>query len=445
MDEGNEGNEGSEERETVSPAASDTPTEPSQGEMPAYAPPAGIDSWFPTSSSLSPPSDDGSPGTEPSTLVLAGTGAPAPSRRPNPRTVAVALAAVVLIAALVGFGSVLHHRHHQASPATSVPATSISDTTSTSTSLAAESTGSIVRQLDPAVVDVNTINQTDTGYAIAAATGMIVSSDGYIVTNNHVVEEATRIRVAIEGHSTQYKATFVGADPAADVAVIKVDGLTGLPTVHLGNSSTVSVGDRVVAIGNAHGLGGTPAVTTGTIQQLGRSITATDDITTRPEHLTGMIETSATIQPGNSGGPLVDDHAEVIGMNTAADPGGALGYALPIDRVRAIAGAIEDGRSGAGITLGLRAFLGVVGQPPASGSTPAGVHITRIVLGDPAAEGGVEPGDVIVDFDGTPTPSVFVLQRLVLARNPGDVATVTYQSPNGLETTTVRLVKGPAP
>jgi S1-C subfamily serine protease len=299
-----------------------------------------------------------------------------------------------------------------------------------------------VQLLDPAVVDINTINQTDSGYAIAAGTGMIVSSDGFIVTNNHVVEEATSIEVAIEGHAPQHEATFVGADPGADVAVIKVDGLTGLPTVHFGNSSTISVGDRVVAIGNAGGRGGKPAVTTGTISALGQAITAADEITAQPEHLTGMIETNATIVPGNSGGPLVDDHGLVIGMNTAANPGG---YALPIDRVSAIAGAIEHGRSGGGVVLGLRAFLGVVGQVPKSGTTPAGVDITRVVLGDPAAQAGMEPGDVVVDFDGRSTPTVFALQRLVLARQPGDAATVTFSSPNGLETVSVRLVEGPAP
>jgi len=305
-----------------------------------------------------------------------------------------------------------------------------------------DSTSRIVRLLDPAVVDINTINQTDTGYAIAAATGMIVSSDGFIVTNNHVVEEATSIKVVIEGHASQYKATFVGADPAADVAVIKLDGLTGLPSVHFGNSSTISIGDEVVALGNAGGRGGRPAVTTGTISALGRTITASDQITTQAEQLTGMIETNATIKPGNSGGPLVDDHGLVIGMNTAGDPGG---YALPIDRVRAIASAIEQGRSGGGVVLGLRAFLGVVGQLPKSGSKPNGVDVTRIVLGDPAAEGGIEPGDVIVEFDGKSTPTVLVLQHLVLAERPGDVATVTFNSPNGLETSSVRLIEGPAP
>jgi S1-C subfamily serine protease len=135
----------------------------------------------------------------------------------------------------------------------------------------------------------------------------------------------------------------------------------------------------------------------------------------------------------------------VVGMNTAADPGGTFGYALPIDRVSAIAAAIEQGRSGGGIVLGLRAFLGVVGQPPKVGTKPDGVHITRIVQGDPAAEAGMEVGDVIVDFDGKSTPTVYVLQHLVLARQPGDIVKVTFESPNGLETSSVALVAGPAP
>jgi S1-C subfamily serine protease len=445
MDAGHEGNEGSERRETVSPAATETPTEPSEQEEPATAPPAGADLPVPPSSSLSPSSDHGSSETEPSTAwaalypppLLPPPLPPLPGRRNRwPALLAVG-ALVVLIAAAVGYAST---RHRSASSTSPVPTTSATASSTTST-LPADSTSRIVRLLDPAIVDINTINQTDTGYAIAAATGMIVSSNGFIVTNNHVVEEATSIKVAVEGHASQYSATFVGADPAADVAVIKLQRVTGLPIVHFGNSSSITIGDRVVAIGNAGGRGGTPAVTTGTISALGRAITASDQITLQPEYLTGMIETNASIEPGNSGGPLVDDHGLVIGMNTAADPGG---YALPIDRVSSIATAIEHGRSGGGIVLGLRAFLGVVGERPA-GSTPDGVHITRIVLGDPAAQAGIEPGDVIEDIDGKPTPTVFVLQRLVLAEPPGDVVSVTFSSPSGQTTASVRLVDGPAP
>jgi S1-C subfamily serine protease len=349
------------------------------------------------------------------------------------------LAVVVVVAgAAVAIGHTSRHR------GTSVP-TSVTPTgpTSSSTTLPIETTSQIVGIVDPAVVDINTINQTMTGYAIAAGTGMIVSPDGYIVTNNHVVEEATSIKVTIEGHPTPYRAVFVGADPAADIAVIKVSGLSGLPTVQFGTSSPVVVSDSVVAIGNAHGRGGLPSFTTGRISALNRSIVASDEILAQPEQLSGMIETSARIEPGNSGGPLVNDHALVVGMVTAADSSGT-GYALPISRVAAIAGAIEAGHSGNGVVLGLQAFLGVVGQRPSPGVTASGVLITRIVLGDPAADAGIVPDDTIVDFDGTPTPTVEVLQRLVTARQPGDLATVTFESGTGSRTVTVRLVQGPA-
>jgi S1-C subfamily serine protease len=274
---------------------------------------------------------------------------------------------------------------------------------------------------------------------------MIVSSDGYIVTNNHVVEQATRITVTIAGHRGPVPAHFVGADPVDDIAVIKVDGLTGLPTVHFGNSATATVNSRVVAIGNALGRGGTPTVTTGTISALDRSISASDELSSTPEQLSGLIETSALIRPGNSGGPLVDDHAQVIGMNTAADPGGTHGFAVPINRVSAIAGAIEAERPGGGVVLGLRAFLGVVGQPPKPGAAHLGVPITRVVLGDPAARAGVEPGDTILEFDGKATPTVSVLKALVTADRPGARATVTFEGPAGVRTVTLRLILGPAP
>ena len=443
---------GTEPSEPVVPAAPGEAagTEPSEPVVPA-APAEAAGTEASEVSELSPAATGDVDGAAEEPEAEAGPSTPADERvdstprqhrRRTPALLASA-AVVVVVLAVVGVRSDRHH--HQASAATTSTTAKATTSTTTTTSLPVETTSRIIQEIDPAVVDINTINQIPTGYAIAAATGMIVSSDGYIVTNNHVVEEATSIKVAVAGHASQYKATFVGADPAADVAVIKIDGLTGLPTVQFGNSSTVDVGNQVVAIGNVHGRGGAPAVTTGTISALDRSITATNDITHESESLSGMIETSATIRAGNSGGPLVDDHAVVIGMNTAADTGGTFGYALPIDRVSAIAAAIEQGRSGGGIVLGLRAFLGVVGQPPKAGTKPTGVEISRVVENEPAVEGGIEAGDVIVDLDGTPTPTVSVLQRLVLARKPGDVVTVTFQGQNGLQTSSVTLVGGPAP
>ncbi|MHB1508888.1 MAG: S1C family serine protease [Acidimicrobiales bacterium] len=308
-----------------------------------------------------------------------------------------------------------------------------------------KSASAIARMVDPAVVDIDTINQTDTGYALAAATGVVVSSDGYIVTNNHVVNLATSIKVRIDGHAQLYRASFVGADPAADVAVIKVDVPGSLRAVHLSRSPRVAVGEPVVAIGNAFGRGGAPAVTTGRISALGRSISAGDVLSSSPEQLSGLIVTSARTRPGNSGGPLVNAKGQVIGMNTATSRSGTLGYALPMSRVTAIVSAIESGRSGAGVVLGLRAFLGVVVRPPRAAATATGVLVTRIVLGDPAAEAGIEPGDTIVSFDGRPTPTVSVLSGLVKRERPGASATVTFDAPSGQRTVVVRLIEGPAP
>ncbi len=308
-----------------------------------------------------------------------------------------------------------------------------------------KSASAIARMVDPVVVDIDTVNQTDTGYAIAAATGLVVSSDGYIVTNNHVVQRATTIKVRIDGRGELYRASFVGADPAADVAVIKVDVPGSLRAVHLSRLPKIAIGEPIFAIGNALGRGGAPAVSSGRISALGRSISAGDVLSSSPEQLSGLIVTSARTRPGNSGGPLVNGQGQVIGMNTATSRSGTLGYALPVSRVTAIVSAIESGRPGDGVVLGLRAFLGVVVRPPRSAATATGVLVTRIVLGDPAAEAGIEPGDTIVSFDGRPTPTVSVLSGLVKREQPGESATVTFDAPFGRRTVAVRLIEGPAP
>ena len=160
----------------------------------------------------------------------------------------------------------------------------------------------VAAAVDPAVVDVTSTIETDYGAGTAKGTGMIITSNGDILTNNHVVEGATSIRVSIEGRSTSYAAHVLGVDPTKDVAVIKVKGLAGLPTVRLGNSSTVTIGTSVVAIGNALGLGGTPTVTTGTITNLDRTINASDD-SGGSETLSGMLQTDAPIVPGTPEDP----------------------------------------------------------------------------------------------------------------------------------------------
>src|SRR5215472_1676649 len=177
-------------------------------------------------------------------------------------------------------------------------------------------TSQIAAAVDPGLVDVNSA----LGYqnAASAGTGMVLTSSGKVLTNNHVIEGATAIRVTDLGNGRTYRADVVGYDPKHDVAVLQLRNASGLKTVNLGDSSSVEVGQKVVALGNAGGRGGTPSVATGRVTGLNKSITATDEAAGTSEQLTGMIRTNAGIQAGDSGGPLVNTAGQVIGMNTAA-------------------------------------------------------------------------------------------------------------------------------
>lgn len=364
-------------------------------------------------------------------------------KRPRGKVIAAGVgAALLLIGAGAGLAVAL-----SSGPSPRVTTSAVNDNSSPHSG-ASLHTSRIARSVDPAVVDINTNIEYPGGTAQAAGTGMIVSSNGYIVTNNHVVEDATSIQVSIAGRG-KFTASFVGASPTNDVAVIKVQDVQGLPTVTFGNSSTLAVGDPVVAIGNALGLGGAPTVTTGTVSALGRAITASDS-TGSSEHLTGMIQTDAPIEPGNSGGPLVDAAGHVIGMDTAAasadGSGSSLGFALPINRVVALATQIEHHQHGADVVLGLPAFLGIDGQNVAlfGQASSNGVNIVDVVPGTPAAKAGIQSGDVILKFDGVSTPTIQALSGQIRKLRPGDVATVTYESQFGTRTVTVHLAPGPA-
>jgi S1-C subfamily serine protease len=375
------------------------------------------------------------------TPALAAPTAPLTAQQPPRRRAltALALAAVVLVIAGLVYVVTRPPRHSANGPSRTSASSTPNDPTSTT--LTTYDPAKVAALVDPAIVDVNTTAQETNGYAYTAGTGMIVTSDGFIVTNNHVVESATRITVTIAHHAKRLRATFVGADPADDVAVIKVQDLSDLPTVKFGNSADASLGEPVVAIGNALGKGGTPATTSGTILALNRSIAAADELQQSAEQLSGMIEASSAIQPGNSGGPLLDDQAQVIGMNTADDGGRSTAFAIPIDRVAEIVSLIEHGRSGPGVVMGLQAFLGMAVQ-----DVPAqGVLVTRIIDGDPAAKAGVEPGDVIVAFNGQNVANAADLRTLVTAQRVGAVATLAYTSSAGTRTQRLTLAAGPAP
>lgn len=374
-----------------------------------------------------------------------GAGPPGRERTGRAKLIALVAVAALLVAALsAGISAVL--ATHGGSPSVDSPPYSALGNTDSG------ATATVAAKLDPAVVDVNTVVELASGVGEAAGTGMIVTSNGRIITNNHVVEDAKSIKVTIE-HRGTFTATVVGTDSTADVAVLQVSGLSGLPTVHFGNSAQVKVGTNVVAIGNALGLGGSPTVTAGAITALGRAINAHDD-TGASEHLTGMLQTDAQIQPGNSGGPLVTTSGLVIGMNTAAETASSdsptsLGFAIPSNRFLAAASTIESGRAGDGVIIGLPAFLGIDGQTtegvtgPDAGR-PIGAEIIYVEPNSPASRAGIAAGDVITAFDGHSTPTIGDLAGSIHASHPGADSTVTFEGSSGRRTVSVVLGTGPA-
>ena len=230
---------------------------------------------------------------------------PPPPRRNHKRgliiTGAVALAAGATAGGLIGG---LHP-------------TSVSMATATSKTVL--STSQIASRVDPGLVDV--VSTLGDEQATAAGTGIVLTSNGEVLTNNHVIDGATSIKVTDIGNGRTYTAKVVGYDATQDVAVIQLQNASGLTTASLGDSSTVQTGDNVVALGNAGGKGGTPSVAAGTVTALNQSITASDEGSGNSEQLTGLIETNADIQPGDSGGSLVNSYGQVIGMDTAASSG----------------------------------------------------------------------------------------------------------------------------
>ena len=297
------------------------------------------------------------------------------------------------------------------------------------------------------IVDVN----TNLGYqnSAAAGTGMVLTSSGIVLTNNHVIRGATTIRVVDPSTHRTYTATVLGYDPAADVAVLKLKGAANLKTVTLGDSSKVRRGDAVTAIGNAGGTGVLTAAS-GTITGLQRTITASDgDVS---EQLSGLIETDAALQPGDSGGPLVDASGRVIGMDTAASSGfyfqsGASdAYAIPINRAVTIAKQIQSGHS-ATAHIGATAFLGVSVQASGydqNGTFVSGALVMTVVPGSPAESAGLVPGDLITAFNGSSISSTTALAGFVLDQSPGANVQLTWIDQAGnQQAATVALATGP--
>ncbi len=309
--------------------------------------------------------------------------------------------------------------------------------------------GSATAAQSVGVVDVNTV--INYGAAEAAGTGIVLSSDGEILTNNHVIDGATSIKVTIVSTGKSYTATVVGDDPTDDVAVLQLSGASALTTAKLGDSSSVAVGNNVTAVGNAGGTGGTPSAAAGTVTALNQSITATDEGGGNSENLTGMIEINADIQAGDSGGPLYSTSGTIIGIDTAASSQSfnatTTGFAIPINKALTIAKQIESGTETSTIHIGPTPFLGVeLGSGGASsfgGST--GATISGVVDGSAAQQAGLAAGDTITAVNGQTVSSAADLSTALEGFQPGQKVTLTWVDSSGQShSATVTLGSGPA-
>jgi S1-C subfamily serine protease len=292
------------------------------------------------------------------------------------------------------------------------------------------------------VVDITTV----LGYANgkAAGTGMVLTADGEILTNNHVVEGATSITVTVLSTGETYQATVIGTDPTDDVAVLQLTDASGLGTVQI-DTGTVAVGDGVTAVGNAGGRTNSTSAAAGTVTALDQSITATDESGQDAEQLTGLIEIAADVQAGDSGGPLYDAQGEVTGMDTAASSTGGQAYAIPIATALSIADQIVTGVDDATIHQGYPAFLGISMLGTSTSTSTSGATVAGVVPGGPADGAGLAAGDVITVIGGTTITSATDVSTALAGQEPGDPVTVTWTDTTGQsQSATVTLATGPA-
>lgn len=313
---------------------------------------------------------------------------------------------------------------------------------------AALNVDAITTKLDPAIVDIS----TSLASGQAAGTGTIISATGEILTNNHVVDGSISILVTVSGQANPYTAHLVASDPTADIAVLQLDGsVFNLPTVSFASSSSVNVGDSVVALGNALGRGGSPAVSRGSVTALDQTITASEG-GGKSEQLSGMIQTDATIYPGDSGGPLVNSAGQIVGMITAGEAQGFrtsssnINYSIPTDTILTVVNQIRAGQTSAGVFYGQSGYIGVSVQTlDAQNAASLGFNVTSGALvrgvqpGTAAERAGITANSVITAVGGSKITSLNDLDAAVRSHRPGDRVSITWVTSSGSHTATVTL------
>ena len=411
---------------------------PQEPEQPAPSPPG--------QALLSPPTSDAM-GPPPQWM-------PAPPPRPasiwNRIAAFIVLIAVVAAAAGAGIGwglarAVNNRPVAQATTSPEAPIQQVTPGTSTSPS---STTDAIAAKVSPAIVDINTV----LGNGAAAGTGMLISSTGEILTNNHVVNGSTSITVTVQGRSQKYSAHVVGVDISQDIAVIQIDGsVSGLPTVKFADSSSLTVGETVVALGNALGRGGAPNVTSGQITALDQTITASSGGSSS-ETLNGMIQSDAVIYEGDSGGALVNTSGQVVGMITAGQAQGFrssasdVGFAIAANTAVGVVNRIRAHEQAADLTYGQVGFLGVSVQTldafsaqQLGLSVSSGALVTSVQPGSGAEAAGIARNSVITKVGGASVTSSDTLGTAIRSHRPGDSVSLTWVNLGGTHTATVTL------
>lgn len=328
------------------------------------------------------------------------------------------------------------------------PNTGTQTDTSTATAATASLTGTVSSNLATGVVLITATTSSGQG----AGTGMVLTADGQVLTNYHVVEGSTAIEVTIASTGVTYTASVVGHDASADVALLQLQGASGLATVTL-DDDTLAVGDTLTAVGNAQG-GGQLVAASGVVTALEQSVTVSGN--NGPEELAGVIESNVDAEPGDSGGPMYDAEGEVTGMTTAggttvtAAPGGRRGpgtsagaganagsgsgvsaatvtttaYAVPIDDAMAVVAQIRSGIETDTVRIGARAYLGV-------SVSSRGLTVVSAVADGPAAAAGVTTGSVITAVNGTTVTTQAQLADVLDALDPGQTVTVAWTDTTG--------------
>ncbi|MFC7451031.1 S1C family serine protease [Rhodococcus daqingensis] len=290
------------------------------------------------------------------------------------------------------------------------------------------------------------------GWRDTAGTGIVLTPDGLVLTNHHVIDGATDIRAVNQSNGASYEVEVAGYDRSRDLAVLRLAGASGLPTPALGRSADVHTGDPVTAIGNAEG-GGIPQAAGGIVTAVNRTVTARDSADGSTNRLSGLIEVNADIRPGDSGGPLVDDTGAVIGVSTAGtavshDEGPTpaprqeiRSYAVPIDEAITVVEQVREGRGSETVHIGPTPLLGI---SVSDSVTIPGARVIAVTYGTPAEEAGLVRGDVITTFDGKPIRAAADLTALMVARHPGDRIELGWTDKDGTpRTAAIVLTTGP--